>query len=42
MWMRWLWELEEITIWLIPGILSLKWKRRSDENDRAGCNRALL
>ncbi|MFD2171471.1 hypothetical protein [Tumebacillus lipolyticus] len=21
-------ELEEITIWLIPGILSLKWKRR--------------
>lgn len=26
---RYLWELEEITLWLIPGILSVKLKRRA-------------
>ncbi|WP_265415033.1 hypothetical protein [Tumebacillus algifaecis] len=27
-------ELEEITVWLIPGFLSLKWKRRARGNDQ--------
>ncbi|HEU4964504.1 MAG TPA: hypothetical protein VFV52_11725 [Bacilli bacterium] len=31
---RWFMELEEITVWLIPGILSVKWKRRNDDATR--------
>ncbi|WP_269767954.1 hypothetical protein [Tumebacillus avium] len=31
-------ELEEITVWLIPGILSLKWKRRERGNDQQSSN----
>ncbi|WP_279388310.1 hypothetical protein [Tumebacillus sp. BK434] len=32
-------ELEEIIVWLIPGILSLKWRRRERRgNDQESSN----